>query len=40
MNSKICELLDIEFLLVAFTNCRDVIVSMSKAGGCGVTKIT
>ena len=36
MNSKICELLDIEFPLVAFTHCRDVVVSVSKAGGCGV----
>ena len=31
MNSKICELLDIEFPLVAFTHCRDVVVAVSKA---------
>ena len=36
MNSKICELLDIEFPLVAFTHCRDVVVAVSKAGGMGV----
>jgi NAD(P)H-dependent flavin oxidoreductase YrpB (nitropropane dioxygenase family) len=36
MNSNICELLDIEFPLVAFTHCRDVVVAVSKAGGCGV----
>ena len=36
MNSKICELLEIEFPLVAFTHCRDVVVAVSKAGGCGV----
>ena len=36
MNSKICELLDIGFPLVAFTHCRDVVVAVSKAGGCGV----
>ena len=36
MNSKICELLDTEFPLVAFTHCRDVVVAVSKAGGCGV----
>jgi NAD(P)H-dependent flavin oxidoreductase YrpB (nitropropane dioxygenase family) len=36
MNSRICELLDIEFPLVAFTHCRDVVVAVSKAGGCGV----
>tara|TARA_B100001029_G_scaffold71856_1_gene58640 strand:+ start:26522 stop:27664 length:1143 start_codon:yes stop_codon:yes gene_type:complete len=36
MKSPICELLDIEFPLVAFTHCRDVVVAVSKAGGCGV----
>tara|TARA_Y100000590_G_scaffold136961_1_gene156768 strand:+ start:30257 stop:31396 length:1140 start_codon:yes stop_codon:yes gene_type:complete len=36
MNSKICEMLNIEFPLVAFTHCRDVVVAVSKAGGCGV----
>ena len=36
MNSRICEMLDIEFPLVAFTHCRDVVVAVSKAGGCGV----
>ena len=36
MNSRICKLLDIEFPQVAFTHCRDVVVAVSKAGGCGV----
>ena len=36
MKSPICEMLDIEFPLVAFSHCRDVIVAVSKAGGCGV----
>ena len=36
MNSRICEMLNIEFPLVAFTHCRDVVVAVSKAGGCGV----
>ena len=36
MKSRICEMLDIEFPLVAFTQCRDVVVADSKAGGCGV----
>jgi len=36
MNSRICEMLDIEFPLVTFTHCRDVVVAVSKAGGCGV----
>ena len=36
MNSPICEMLDIEFPLLAFTHCRDVVVAVSKAGGMGV----
>ena len=36
MKSQICEMLDIEFPLVAFSHCRDVVVAVSKAGGCGV----
>jgi NAD(P)H-dependent flavin oxidoreductase YrpB (nitropropane dioxygenase family) len=36
MKSPICDLLDIEFPLVAFTHCRDVVVEVSKAGGLGV----
>jgi len=34
--SKICEQLDIEFPLFAFSHCRDVVVEVSKAGGFGV----
>lgn len=36
MKSPICDLLDIDFPLVAFTHCRDVVVEVSKAGGMGV----
>ncbi|MBL4867844.1 MAG: nitronate monooxygenase [Pseudomonadales bacterium] len=36
MKSPICELLGIEFPLVAFTHCRDVVCEVSKAGGMGV----
>ena len=36
MKSPICDLLDIEFPLLAFTHCRDVVVEVSKAGGMGV----
>ncbi len=36
MKSPICEMLGIEFPLVAFTHCRDVVVAVSKAGGMGV----
>ena len=36
MKSPICEKLGIEFPLIAFTHCRDVVVEVSKAGGLGV----
>ena len=36
MKSSICELLNIEFPLVAFSHCRDVVAEVSKAGGMGV----
>ncbi len=36
MKSPICDMLGIEFPLVAFTHCRDVVVEVSKAGGFGV----
>mgnify|MGYP001242411387 FL=1 len=36
MNSKICDLLGIEFPLVAFSHCKDVVAQVSKAGGMGV----
>jgi NAD(P)H-dependent flavin oxidoreductase YrpB (nitropropane dioxygenase family) len=36
MNTPICQMLGIEFPLVAFTHCRDVVVAVSKAGGMGV----
>jgi NAD(P)H-dependent flavin oxidoreductase YrpB (nitropropane dioxygenase family) len=36
MNSPICTMLDIEFPLLAFSHCRDVVAAVSKAGGMGV----
>lgn len=36
MKSRICTELGIEFPLIAFTHCRDVVVEVSKAGGMGV----
>lgn len=36
MKSPICEKLGIEFPLIAFTHCRDLVVEVSKAGGMGV----
>ncbi|MFV0526742.1 MAG: nitronate monooxygenase [Acidimicrobiales bacterium] len=36
MRTKICDLLGIEFPILAFTHCRDVVAAVSKAGGYGV----
>ncbi len=36
MKSPICDMLGIEFPLIAFTHCRDVVAEVSKAGGMGV----
>jgi NAD(P)H-dependent flavin oxidoreductase YrpB (nitropropane dioxygenase family) len=36
VKSPICEKLNIEFPLIAFTHCRDVVVEVSKAGAMGV----
>ena len=36
MKSPVCDMLGVEFPLVAFTHCRDVVVAVSKAGGFGV----
>lgn len=40
MNTRICSLLGIEFPLVAFSHCRDVVVEVSRAGGLGVLGAT
>lgn len=36
MKSSLCTRLGIEFPLLAFSHCRDVVVEVSKAGGMGV----
>jgi NAD(P)H-dependent flavin oxidoreductase YrpB (nitropropane dioxygenase family) len=36
MKSIICDMFGIEFPLLAFSHCRDVVVEVSKAGGMGV----
>lgn len=36
MRSPICDMLGIEFPLLAFSHCRDVVAAVSKAGGMGV----
>jgi NAD(P)H-dependent flavin oxidoreductase YrpB (nitropropane dioxygenase family) len=36
VNNRVCELLGIEFPILAFTHCRDVAAAVSRAGGMGV----
>lgn len=36
MRSPICDMLEIEFPLLAFSHCRDVVAEVSRAGGLGV----
>jgi NAD(P)H-dependent flavin oxidoreductase YrpB (nitropropane dioxygenase family) len=36
MKSPLCDLLGIEFPLLAFSHCRDVVAAVSRAGGFGV----
>lgn len=36
MKTPICEILGIDFPLVAFSHCRDVVATVSRAGGFGV----
>ncbi|MCQ8184658.1 NAD(P)H-dependent flavin oxidoreductase [Parvularcula maris] len=36
MKSPICEMFGIEFPLLAFSHCRDVVAAVSRAGGMGV----
>lgn len=36
MRTKICEMFGVEFPILAFTHCRDVVAAVTKAGGYGV----
>jgi NAD(P)H-dependent flavin oxidoreductase YrpB (nitropropane dioxygenase family) len=36
MKTPICEMLGIDFPLIAFSHCRDVVAAVSRAGGFGV----
>jgi NAD(P)H-dependent flavin oxidoreductase YrpB (nitropropane dioxygenase family) len=36
LKTQICEMLDIEFPLLAFSHCRDVVAAVTNAGGFGV----
>ena len=36
MRSRVCELLGVEFPILAFSHCRDVVAAVTNAGGLGV----
>src|SRR5271156_2610882 len=36
MDTKLCRMLGIDFPLLAFSHCRDVVASVSRSGGFGV----
>ena len=36
MQNRVCEMLGVEFPILAFSHCRDVIAAVSNAGGFGV----
>lgn len=40
MKSPICEMLGVDFPLLAFSHCRDVVAAVSRAGGFGVLGAT
>src|SRR6266852_4095081 len=40
MKSPVCDMLGIEFPLLAFSHCRDVVAAVSRAGGFGVLGAT
>lgn len=40
MHTKVCDMLGIEFPILAFSHCRDVVAAVSKAGGFGVLGVT
>jgi NAD(P)H-dependent flavin oxidoreductase YrpB (nitropropane dioxygenase family) len=40
MQTQVCNMLGIEFPILAFSHCRDVVAAVSKAGGMGVLGVT
>jgi NAD(P)H-dependent flavin oxidoreductase YrpB (nitropropane dioxygenase family) len=40
MQTKVCGMLGVEFPILAFSHCRDVVAAVSKAGGMGVLGVT
>ena len=39
MRTPICEQLDIEFPIFAFSHCRDVVAAVTNVGGLGVSGV-
>src|SRR5207249_2130731 len=40
MRTRVCDMLGIEFPILAFTHCRDVVAAVTNAGGFGVLGAT
>ena len=40
MKNVICDMLDVEFPVIAFSHCRDVVAAVSRTGGLGVLGAT
>lgn len=40
MNNRLCDMLGVDFPLVAFSHCRDVVAAVSRAGGFGVLGVS
>jgi len=36
LHTKLCDMLEIEYPVMAFSHCRDIVAAVSNAGGCGV----
>ncbi|MEN3273431.1 MAG: hypothetical protein V7636_2192, partial [Actinomycetota bacterium] len=36
MQNRVCEMLGVEFPILAFSHCRDVVAAVTNAGGFGV----
>ena len=36
MNNRVCEQLGVEYPILAFSHCRDVVAAVTNAGGFGV----
>ncbi len=36
LHTQLCDMLEIEYPVMAFNHCRDVVAAVSNAGGCGV----